>query len=217
MRVCKTFLVLLCGLFFLWQCQPALVQVKAPLEEEGEVLLYVQPFTQDAARLRFNIESITVRKGDGSEFPVAVRLPALRGREMTRQRLLGTAVVPPGAYSGFAVKVKEALLTTENGEAALLLPDAPVRIEFPFHVSRKKAYVIWFVFKPAESLRTGFSFTPVFSAVLPPRPIAGLTGYATNTGSNNITVFDKKTNQVTGAIATRGGPAGMALDQRGRK
>jgi YVTN family beta-propeller protein len=99
----------------------------------------------------------------------------------------------------------------------MLVPDAPVRLDFTFTVARKRAYVLWFVFRPSESLSTGFSFTPVFSVILPPRPIASLTGYATNTGSNNITVFNKKTNEVTGVIATRGGPAGMALDQRTRK
>lgn len=213
----KTSLVLLCGILCLCACQPTFVQVKAPLEEEGEVLLYVQPFQQDADRLRFSIESISVRKSDGSESPVSVRLPELRGREITRQRLLGTAVVSPGSYAGFTLKIKEALVRTEDGEAALLLPDAPVRIDFPFTVSRKRAYVVWFIFKPGESLRTGFSFTPAFSVAMPPRPIASLTGYATNSGSNNITVFDKRASQVTGAIATRGGPAGMALDQRGRK
>jgi len=187
------------------------------LEEEGEALLYLQPFAQEADRLRFSIESIAVRKADGTEFPVSVRLPDLRGREMTRQRLLGRAVVPPGSYVGFAIKIKEAFVRTEDGEAALLVPDAPVRIDFPFTVSRKRAYVLWFVFRPSESLSTGFSFTPVFSVVMPPRPIASLTGYATNAGSNDITVFDKRAGQVTGVIAARGAPAGMALDQRNRK
>jgi len=51
---------------------------EAPLEEEGEVLLYVQPFAQDADRLRFRIESISARKSDGTEFPVSVRLAELK-------------------------------------------------------------------------------------------------------------------------------------------
>jgi YVTN family beta-propeller protein len=217
LRFSKTSLVLLCGLLCLCACQSTFLQVRAPLEEEGEVLLYLQPFAQDADRLRFQIESISARRSDGFESPVSLRLAELRGREMTRQRLLGTAVVPPGSYTGFTLKIKEAILRTEDGEAALLVPDAPVRIDFPFTVSRKKSYVLWFLFRTSESLRTGFSFTPVFSVAMPPRPIASLTGYATNSGSNNITVFDKRASQVAGAIATRGGPAGMALDQRGRR
>jgi YVTN family beta-propeller protein len=181
------------------------------------VLLYVQPFPQEADRLRFKIESISVRRSDDTEFPVSMKLTELRGREMTGQRLLGTGVVPPGSYTGFSIKIKEAMLRVEDGEAALLLPDAPVRIDFPFNVSRKRGYVVWFELRPGESLKTGFSFSPAFSVFMPARPIAGLTGYATNSGSNNISVFNKRTGQVTGVIATRGGPTGMALDQRGRK
>jgi YVTN family beta-propeller protein len=50
--------------------------------------------------------------------------------------------------------------------------------------------------------------------MIPARPIPGLTGYVSNSGSNNITVFDKKLNKVLAIIVTGRGPAGMALDQR---
>ena len=52
-------------------CQSMLPQVKPPLQEEGEVLLYVEPFPQEADRLRFGIEAISARRDDGGEFPVA--------------------------------------------------------------------------------------------------------------------------------------------------
>ncbi len=192
-------------------------QMRPPLEEEGEVLLYLQPFPQDADRLRFKIESISVRRADGAEFPVSLRLAEFKGREMRRQRLLGTAVVPPGSYAGFAVQIKEAFLRTEDGEAALLVPEGPVRMDAPFTVTRKRGYVLWFALRPSESVRTGFSFTPTFSVAQPSRPIASLTGYTTNGGSNDITVFDKRAGLVTGVIPTRAAPAGMALDQMARK
>ena len=66
-------------------------------------------------------------------------------------------------------------------------------------------------------MKSGFSFSPAFFISVPPRPVAGLTGYVTNGGSNNILIFDKRTGEVAGVIATEGGPAGMALDQRGLK
>jgi YVTN family beta-propeller protein len=50
--------------------------------------------------------------------------------------------------------------------------------------------------------------------MIPARPIAGLTGYVTNSGSNNIMVFDKKLRKILAVIVTGRGPAGMALDQR---
>ena len=63
----------------------------------------------------------------------------------------------------------------------------------------------------------GVSFIPTFSAFVPAKPIISLAGYVTNTGSNNITVFDKRLGQAVGVIATGRGPAGMALDQRLRR
>jgi YVTN family beta-propeller protein len=51
----------------------------------------------------------------------------------------------------------------------------------------------------------------------PDKPPTNLVGLVTNNGSNDITVFNKKSLQVYGVIVTGRGPAGMALDQRSRK
>jgi YVTN family beta-propeller protein len=201
-------------LVFLAGCQTMLPQVKAPLEDEGEVILYVQPFPQEADRLRFTVDVISARRNDGAEFPLSIKLRDLKGSEITRQRLLGSVQLPPGPYLGFSLKVKDASLKAEDGQVALLVPEVPARIDFPFNVSRKRAYVIALALQSRDSLRSGFGFTPLFSAYVPAKPLANLTGYATNRGGNNVTVFDKRAGQVAAAIATGGGPAGMALDQR---
>jgi YVTN family beta-propeller protein len=92
-----------------------------------------------------------------------------------------------------------------------------VRSDFPFTINRKRAYVISLALKYEESISKGFSFSPVFSASIPARPIVSLAGYVSNTGSNNIAVFEKRLGQVVGMIATGRGPAGMALDQKLKK
>jgi YVTN family beta-propeller protein len=120
-------------------------------------------------------------------------------------------------YTGFSFKARKAILKGEDGEADLLVPDVPVRTDFPFTVIRKRAYVVSLTFNYGESISKSFSFSPVFSASVPAKPIIGLAGYVTNTGSNNITVFDKRLGQVVGVIATGRGPAGMVLDQRARR
>jgi YVTN family beta-propeller protein len=201
----------------LFGCESMLTQVKPTLEAEGEVLLYAQPFPQEADRLRFTIEAVSARREDGVEFPVALKLSDIRGREMVRQRFIGDVVLPPGSYLGLTIKVRDAFLRTEEGEAALLAAEAPVRIDFPFHVREKRSSLLCLTFQPAEAVRSGFGFSPAFFVSVPARPVAGLTGYVTNGGSNNVLIFDKGTGQVAGVIATEGGPAGMALDQRGLK
>jgi len=198
-------------------CQSMLPQTRPPLAEEGAALLYIEPFTQEADRLRFEIEGISARKADGGEFPFSLKLTELRGREITRQRLLGEAEMPPGAYEGFTVKVKKAFLRGEGGETALLVPEDPVMIAFPFRVEKKKAFVLTFAFRGGQAVRSGMTFRPDFLVGIPPRPVSGLTGYVTDEGSNMVTIFDKKTGEVAGVIATEGGPAGMALDQSGLK
>jgi YVTN family beta-propeller protein len=207
----------LCLLLVLCGCQATFSRLRPPLEEEGEIYLYLQPYPQEAERLRFSIEGISAVSADGREFPFEISLREIKASEVRRQRLLASGRVPPGSYIGLSFKVRKAILKVEDGDADLLIPEAPVRADFPFNVSRKRAYVISLSFKYRESISGGFSFSPVFSPFIPTRPIISLAGYVSNTISNNISVFDKKLGQVVGMIATGKGPAGMALDQRSKK
>jgi YVTN family beta-propeller protein len=204
-------------LFSIFGCQAAISRLRPPLEEEGEIYLYLQPYPQEAERLRFSIEGISAVSTDGREFPFEISFREIKASEVRKQRLLAQGRVPPGSYTGLSFKVKKAILKVEDGDAALLAPETSARTNFPFIVSRKRAYVISLSFKYRESISGGFSFSPVFSPFIPPRPIISLAGYVSNTVSNNIAVFDRKLGQVVGMIATGKGPAGMALDQRLRR
>jgi hypothetical protein len=125
-------------LILLTSCQGMQHRLQPYIEDAGDVVLYLQPFPQEADRIRFTIEGIAARGSDGREFPFNLRLSELKGRELTRQRLLGAIQLPPGSYSGFSLKVKDAYLRGEEGDAALMAPDIPVRIDFFFTVIRRK-------------------------------------------------------------------------------
>lgn len=213
-RMKKSLIIIFFSLLMLAGCQAAISRLRPPLEEEGEVYLYVEPFPQEAERLTFNLEGISAISADGREFPLSLSLRDIKAGGMRRQRRLASGILPPGPYIGFAFKVKKATLRAEEGESDLLVSDTAVRNDFNFSVNRKRTYVISLTFKYSESISGGFSFNPLFSMVIPARPIPSLVGYVTNTGSNNITVFDKKSRRVLAMITTGRGPSGMALDQR---
>jgi YVTN family beta-propeller protein len=182
---------------------------------DGTVLLYLQPFAAEASRLTFSIASASAVSADGGETPLRLNLKSIA--DMNRQRLLAAARLPSGNYAGFVFRIKQASLKREQGEAALSVPDAPVRVDIAFAVGRQQEGVFWISLRFAESVSGAYTFSPVFSAVVPPKPIADLAGFVSNFDSNTITVFDKRLNQATGVIDTCAGPAGLALDQqRGR-
>lgn len=207
----------LCVLFILAGCQAAISRLKPPLEEEGEIYLYIQPYPQEAERLRLTLDGVSAVSGDGREFPLEMSLREIKASDVRRQRLLASGRVPPGSYIGFSFKVKKATLKGEEGEVDLLIPETPVRNDFSFNVGRKRGYVIWLAFKYKESVQTGFSFTPAFSMSIPAKPIVSLAGYVSHTGSSNVALYDKKLGQVVGVIPVGKGPAGMALNQGARK
>jgi YVTN family beta-propeller protein len=80
-------------------------------------------------------------------------------------------------------------------------------------VARRKTLTLFLSFSPSGALTGGISFTPVFSLKSAGRGLTSLTGYVSNSDSNNISVFNKKTMQVTSTMSTGRGPMGMVLDR----
>lgn len=198
-------------------CGASLPQLRPALERDGKVYLYLQPFPQEADRLSFDVGAVSALSLDGREVPLSVSLGEVRGRDLKRQRLLAVGFLPPGDYAGFSLRTVKASLTGEAGGSALLVPDAATRIDFPFNVARRQGRVITMVLRYAESVGSGFGFSPAFSMFVPDKPPTNLVGLVANSGSNDITVFNKKSLQVFDVIVTGRGPAGMALDQRSRR
>ena len=215
----KALSLMLCALsiIVLLGCQATISRLKPPLEEEGELYIYIQSLPQEADRLRFTVEKIFAVSSDGREFALDVYLNQLKGPDIRRQRLLASGRLPPGSYSGLSFQVKNAILKVEEGEATLRSPEEPAKIDFPFNVARKKAYLISLRFQYSESVRGGFSFSPVFSMFIPGKPLSNLVGYVTNSSSSNITVFDKQAGLAVAIIPTGRKPMGMALDQKLRR
>ncbi len=180
----------------------------------GGVYLYLQPAPADAARLTFAIDSVSAIASSGSEFPLSLSLKTVGPAEASRQRLLASGRLPEGRYSGFLFKFSRATLKGASGDAALVVPDLPVRLDVLFAVGSQEAPLFWLVLKYPDSPAQGLDFSPGLQALTPPRPNPAHAGFVTNSGSNTITVFDKSLAQATAVINTCAGPFGMALDRR---
>lgn len=184
---------------------------------DGGLYLYLQPLASEASKLTFTVAAVSAVSVGGTEYPLKVNLKGIRQPDNARQRLLASGRVPAGSYAGLMFTVKSASLKNEGGEAALQVPDSPVRLDFPFAVGREQSPLVWLTLKYPESVTGRFSFNPVFWAVIPTRPIADHAAFVSNSASNTLTVLDKNLAQAVAVIDTCAGPAGLALDQYRRR
>jgi YVTN family beta-propeller protein len=213
----KRLIVSFVCLLLLVGCEMKPLQLKPPLDGDGEVFLYLDPFPQEAEPLRFSLTGIFALKADGTEVPLELSLQEFKTSELKRQRLVASGRLPYGSYSGLSFAVGSARLKGEEGEGDLIIPKEPAKINFLFTVRKGKAVVIAMNFRYAQSLRNKVSFIPFFSLSIPDRPLLGLKGFVSNHDSNTVTVFDKRDGRVASVIETGGGPGGIALDQRARR
>ncbi|MDH3554757.1 MAG: hypothetical protein WBF55_21455 [Syntrophobacteria bacterium] len=213
-RVYSIFLLL----FFIGGCFPQEYTHnydKVPLDNEGEVFVYLQPLPQEASRLRFVMDGIFALRDDGSKIPLSLSFNQLNGSELLgRQRLLATGILPPGAYTGLSIKTDKASVQSEEGEVALLVPEEPVIAPKLFQVKRRQAITLFLSLNASGIITGGISFTPDFSLATSRGILINLTGHVSNSYSDILSVYNKKTMEVVNVIATGRGPKGIVLDQR---
>jgi len=187
---------------------------KAVLRDEGEVLVYLQPLPQEAAKLRFIMDGIFAVQDDGRTIPLSLSFNQLNGSEVLgRQKLLATGILPPGAYSGLSIKIDKAFVQSEEGEVALLVPEEPVVAATLFQVNKRQALTLFLTVNASGIISRAVSFTPDFSLATPGGTLVNLKGYVSNSAANLISVFNKKTMKVVNVIATGRRPRGIVLDQ----
>jgi YVTN family beta-propeller protein len=166
-------------------------------------------------RLSFSITEILAIRIDGESIRLEPSFSELHGKDLIGlQKRWVSATLPPGLYRGISLQVGAASLIGEDGMADLLTPEEPLFIEREFRVIREVSTTLFLSLDPEKLVSGGFSFTPTFSLAKPRGQLKNLLGFATNTGSNVISVFNKHTMEVVDTIATRSGPMGAVLDQR---
>ncbi len=208
---CFTFVLLL----FTVGCLPAGTTPKPVLTDQGEVILYLQPVPQESTKIRFIIDEISAIRDDDSQIPLSLAFKEVTGAKLLGlQKLLATAVLPPGSYTGLSIAIKRAFVQGEEGETALFIPEEMVTAKKLFEVKRRRASALFLTLSASSIITSGIKFTPSFSLATPGGMLINLTGYVSNAESNNISVFNKKTMQVVNVIATGREPRGIALDQR---
>jgi DNA-binding beta-propeller fold protein YncE len=193
------------------------VRSLGPLESEGELYLYLQPFPPGSDRLAFALESVSAVGADGAVAPLDLVRAELSGAKVQSQRLFAWGRLSPGSYGGLLVKVRRATLEADGAVSDLLVEAKAARIDASFAVGKRRATVLWLTFRPAESVGSGFAFTPAFSVGVPEPPFADLVGYCSSTAWHNLAVFDKRARQVVGVLPTGRAPMGIAIDPLNRR
>lgn len=209
--------LLLVGLVMLAICSCTVqsVPVQPPAPAAGSFALYLQPLPQETHLLRFSITGLSALREDGSEIPLVMTLDRIAGEELVGiQKKLATAVLPPGVYQGLSLQVADATLRGEEGEINLLAPEEPLRLTYQFTIIKGEAKTLFLSLSPDRLVTSGVLFSPKFSLWEPERLLPSLKGFASNSGSDSLTIFNKRTAQTVGTLHVGARPQGMALDQR---
>jgi DNA-binding beta-propeller fold protein YncE len=203
---------LLAGCHLRAHAPPAL----SALSDEGEIRVYLQPLPEDAPRLAFSVAAVLASRADGGEEALEVALPEISGAAAPGQRLLARGRLPPGSYSGLALRIPRATIASDGRAADLLVPEEPVRVDVPFKVERNRAVLVRLTLRNGQALAQEFRFDGAFlgDATGPENSAIQLAAYCSTPSLASLTVVDRRAHAVSGVLPTGRQPLGVALDAR---
>ncbi|GAO02333.1 hypothetical protein [Anaeromyxobacter sp. PSR-1] len=185
-----------------------------PLGADGDLYVYLQPVGREVEDVTFGVTGVEVLgPGEGGAQPMRVALSEVGREGRGRQRLLAHGRLPAGNYAGLRIHVGRARLETPDGPADLLVRSEAVQVPASLTVTPGRARVLWLVFREAQPAGDEVAFAPRFSLLAPETTHPQRIGYCASTADNVLVAFDRYDRQVTAAIATGMGPAGVAMDE----
>lgn len=186
-----------------------------PIHETGAFRIFLQPLPQETYRLDFAIRSIFAVREDGEDISLKILYPDINLDGLSaEQQTLVSANLPSGRYTGIKIQVDKASQKGEEGSVALSLPAEPILVDYPFTIVEKQAETLFLSLSANRPVTDGAFFTPDFSLWKPERMLTNLKGFVSNSGSKYLTVFNKRSAQVTSLIMVGKTPKDMALDRR---
>jgi YVTN family beta-propeller protein len=159
--------------------------VRAPLDGESEVRIEVR---RPPPGVKLDVEAVGLANGGTLQIPLELRQSRI-GSDQRGERLLASGRIPPGHYSGFAIRL--------HGRE-----DAPVRTDAPFIAVAGRTTVL-----AAEVAADG-----VVTAQLPAKTLPQLTGLCAETAEHDLTLFDRRARVVSEVLPTGRRPSGIAVD-----
>ncbi|MCM2265371.1 MAG: YncE family protein [Desulfuromonadales bacterium] len=196
-------------------CTAAVRSSTPPPAAAGLFTLFLQPLPQEAHRLTFTVSELAALQLDGGEVPLPLQQSRFEGgRLLGAQTQLANLTLPPGRYRGVAVRIASASVQGEEGPVDLLPPEGRLMIEAPFDIREDQAETLFLSLGADRLITAGALFTPRFALWKPERALINLKGFVSSRTTPSLTVFNKRTAQVLGAIRVGTAPGDLALDQR---
>jgi len=181
-----------------------------PLGDGAEVHVFLQKLPQEVERLSFVVESVSLRRADGTEVPLALESREIDGSDPSQRRLAGGRVAP-GEYAGLSVTISSAALGHGADQARLLTDPEPVREDLHLHLAPGRSAVVWLELGRSP-VQPSFSFAPSFTALLASRTAPRAAIYCTGSAVASVTAADRAARAVTDVLPVPGTPRGIAVD-----
>ena len=183
--------------------------------DKGRLLFYIHTDQKNVPHIEFTATSIEIQSGNGEWTTVVDEPFQVASIDVEKgQQFISEAIVAPGRYKALRVVFSAASRWSGDERASLSLPSPDGELVMPigFELLERQSKVVNMEWKPVDSIRKRVTFEPHIKVEPDMPPPRALLLYVSNSGEDYITVIDKESERVVGALTVGGGPMGIAVN-----
>jgi YVTN family beta-propeller protein len=187
-------------------------------QEKSQFTLYMNGPEKSSRDISFDLVSVNIISEEGSSREVTGKLQHVNSLDMQRRQiLLGETVLPEGKYKKIQLIVNNPYVKSKGKTAALSLPDKNIELNIDISVARNQNTTLFINWHADSSADNSDMFKPAFTVKGKSRELSSLLIYVTNEGSDNVSVINRQSDEVTTTIMVGKNPRGIAVSRGGRR
>ncbi len=181
---------------------------------KGQITLYLNGPEEALLDLTVELSAVNIITEEGTAVeiistPITINSLDMEGRQIS----LGGSSLPEGTYKKLQLIIKEASVKKKDKVARLALPQEGIQLDINVSARSNKNTTLFLHWNADASVRDGYLFQPVFSVRGKSPELGSLLIYVTNEDSDNVSVLNRQTGEISATIMVGSKPRGIAVSE----
>lgn len=183
---------------------------------EGQISIFLQGLEEASYDITFTLGRISVESAKGKWHSLPLVRKTLNSKALLKaQALVAEGSLPKGRYGRIRLYFTSAYLRRNAERASLALPTGGLILTKPFDIFPRENTSLFLYWNADRSVAQGYRFSPLFSVERKQREPRTLLVYVSNTGSDNVSVFNRVTDEMLTNIQVGREPRGIVVSPSG--
>ncbi len=181
---------------------------------KGQITLYLNGPDEALINLTVELSAVNIVSEDGTTIEIINTPTTINSLDIEGSQIsLGGSRLPEGNYKKLQLIIKEVSVKKKDKVARLALPQEGIKLDINITARSHQNTTLFLHWNANASVRDGYLFQPAFSVRGKSPELGSLLIYVTNEDSDNVSVVNRQTGEVSATVMVGNKPRGIAVSE----